>query len=305
MSRLEDYDQFEFRKFTAKAEIDKAVHTLEGIIKGITIDEVINPKEYAELRNWYHTYQHLINTNPFGEILQLLSDCMKDGIIDDEEKKDIMWTCKRFYTRNIYFDMITADLQRLQGIFHGIMADNEIGEIEVARLAKWLDENTHLTGYYPYDEICSLLVSILQDGYISDHEKDILKVFFSEFIDQKSSLNVSEEELMALKEQITIQGICAVCPEITFGNRVFCFTGKSSTKSRIEMKQLVEQLGGSFSNNVTKSVDYLVVGSDGNPCWAFSCYGRKVEKAINLRKQGHKILIVHEYDFWDAVEDLC
>jgi len=33
-------------------------------------------------------------------------------------------------------------------------------------------------------------------------------------------------------------------------------------------------------------------------------YGRKVEKAIQLRKEGHKIILVHENDFWDAIEDL-
>jgi len=50
--------------------------------------------------------------------------------------------------------------------------------------------------------------------------------------------------------------------------------------------------------------DYLVLGTDGNPCWAFACYGRKVEKVIQLRKEGHKIILLHENDFWDAIKDL-
>ncbi|GMA55471.1 hypothetical protein GCM10025857_68280 [Alicyclobacillus contaminans] len=52
---------------------------------------------------------------------------------------------------------------------------------------------------------------------------------------------------------------------------------------------------------MTVDTDYLVVGDQGNPCWAFSCYGRKVEKAVKLRKQGRRILIIHEVDFWDAL----
>jgi hypothetical protein len=59
-----------------------------------------------------------------------------------------------------------------------------------------------------------------------------------------------------------------------------------------------------FNNNVVKDTNYLVVGNKGNPCWVYSCYGRKVEKAVELRKAGHKIMIIHEDDFWDAVADL-
>ena len=61
------------------------------------------------------------------------------------------------------------------------------------------------------------------------------------------------------------------------------------------------QAGGIFKDSVVKNTDFLIVGDEGNPCWAFSCYGRKVEKAIELRKSGSKIQIVHENDFWDCV----
>jgi hypothetical protein len=62
-------------------------------------------------------------------------------------------------------------------------------------------------------------------------------------------------------------------------------------------------LGGTVAPNLTKKVSYLVIGADGNPCWSYSCYGRKVEQAVQLRKEGSKILIVHENDFHDAVQD--
>jgi hypothetical protein len=68
---------------------------------------------------------------------------------------------------------------------------------------------------------------------------------------------------------------------------------------------MIARAGGIFSNRLTKKVDYLVVGAEGNPCWAYACYGRKVEQATKYRKQGYKVLIVHEYDFWDALEDIA
>ena len=50
-------------------------------------------------------------------------------------------------------------------------------------------------------------------------------------------------------------------------------------------------------------MDYLVIGAEGNPCWSYACYGRKVERAVELRKEGLRIMIVHERDFHDALVD--
>ncbi len=88
--------------------------------------------------------------------------------------------------------------------------------------------------------------------------------------------------------------ICSLAP-------VFRFTGASKNGPRKELEQIIANNGGIFKNTVTKATDYLIVGNDGNPCWAFSCYGRKVEKAIELRKSGSNMLIVHEDDFWKAL----
>lgn len=41
---------------------------------------------------------------------------------------------------------------------------------------------------------------------------------------------------------------------------------------------------GIFNKNINQKTDYLLVGNDGKPYLEFSCYGRKVEKAIELRK---------------------
>ncbi len=70
-----------------------------------------------------------------------------------------------------------------------------------------------------------------------------------------------------------------------------------------ELEMVVHSLGGETCGNVRDDVDYLVACDGGSPHWAFSCYGRKVEKAYNMRRNGHRILIVGERDFWDAALD--
>lgn len=92
-------------------------------------------------------------------------------------------------------------------------------------------------------------------------------------------------------------------PEIRFPGSTFCFTGASSKFKRKEFEDLILNLGGEPHKGVTTKLNYLVIGAEGNPCWAFACYGRKVEKAVELRKKGVRVVIVHENDFHDAVLD--
>ena len=66
---------------------------------------------------------------------------------------------------------------------------------------------------------------------------------------------------------------------------------------------MIASLGGTLRSSVFAKTDYLIVGNSGNPCWAYACYGRKIEEAVTLRRAGAKTIIVNETDFWDAVDD--
>jgi len=281
--------------------VDKAIHTLEGLISGIAIDDQINSEEVAELENWFNLNYHLLNRQPFSELADLLKEALADGIISEEEKADILWMCSQYSTNSIFYNLVTSDIQRLHGILHGIMADNKIELNEVKMLEEWLTDHEHLTGAYPYDELCSLVTVVLSDGKLSIAEENLLKVFFSDFIDTKMSYNLNPMELQELRQSINISGVCAMCPQLIIPDNLFCFTGVSYKAKRSDIKAIVESKGGKFKNTVVKDTNYLIVGNGGNPCWAFSCYGRKVEQAVNLRKAGHGILIVHENDFWDEI----
>lgn len=297
------YDLGTYKKFTKKSELDKAFHTLEGLLKGISIDNTINEKEIKELLSWCDYYGDLLKNDSVNDVIKVIKNSIEDGILEESEKKDILWLCNNFKTGNIYYDCITSNIQKLQGILYGILADGIIKDSEIFELKKWLSNNDQLTGTYPYDEIYSIITAVLADGHIDENERNILKVFFSDFIDTNISKNINLEELENLRNEICIDGICVMCPEIALVDSVFCFTGTSSRASRKEIVNKISTIGGIYHDTVTSKTDYLIIGNEGNKCWSFSCYGRKVEQAVNMRKKGKKILIVHENDFWDAIED--
>ena len=58
-------------------------------------------------------------------------------------------------------------------------------------------------------------------------------------------------------------------------NKTFMFTGKLINMSRSEAKSIIEQNSGSIVSNVTKKLDYLIVGEKPT--------SRKVEAAKNLK----------------------
>ncbi len=77
------------------------------------------------------------------------------------------------------------------------------------------------------------------------------------------------------------------------------FTG--SRGPRRLFAETISTRGGTFIDRIRDELNYLVIGAEGNPCWAFACYGRKVERVVEMRRAGHRVLLIHEHDFWDAV----
>lgn len=292
-------DHIQYAKVTTRARLEKTVNSLLGLIEGMAIDSSINPSEISFLSLWLAEHADVRDRHPYNELVPLVQTAVEDGVLTREEHDDIVWLCNRLRSTE-YFDQTTADLQRLHAVLGGVVSDGKITEDELRGLAAWLQDHEHLRTCWPYDEIDSLIVGVLKDKKIDAQEHALLKAFFSEFTAIMDDRTITSS---VVSEGTNMVGLCAVCPEIEFTDSTFCFTGASSRYTRKDLAATVERLGGSFAPNVNKSVKYLIIGADGNPCWAYACYGRKVEKAIELRKSGVRVLIVHENDFHDAVAD--
>ena len=335
----------DYRKFTKPSELHKAVNTLRGIVAGITTDYKISDDEVNELSHWCLQHANLIDRHPFNELIPMIQTAYQDGILEESEANDIVWLCNNFVSDSDYYNLVTSGLQFLGGLIHGILEESEANDIvwlcnnfvsdsdyynlvtsglqflgglihgiladgvitdsEIHTLKSWITSNDYLAGCYPFDEIESLLLTILMDGKITEDERNMLTAFLSNFIDLKYSYNLTSADMEALKSKYSIGGICSVCQSIDFKNNLFCFTGQSTRATRNEIATIICHEGGNFKNNLTNSTRYLIVGNDGNPCWAYSCYGRKIEDAINRRKAGQRLTIVNEIDFWDIIDDLC
>ncbi|MET4081664.1 hypothetical protein ABIB40_001613 [Pedobacter sp. UYP30] len=299
---MSELAQKELDVFTSKARADKAIHSLKGILLGINLDKEVNDREITELKNWSENHRSLINRNPFKEFMTIISETVSENFPATEIIEDLFWLCQKYESDNYYYNPITTDLQILQGICHGILADGVIKETEIRDLEEWLEQNTHLSTYYPYDEIRSLILSIVSDGIIEAEEILILKAYLNQFVQLENEEVANEIEKETIG--INISGHCTSDPKIEIDGKTFCVTGVLKSGSRSELEKLIADFGGIPTKSLTKKTDYLIVADNGNPAWAFACYGRKVERALEMRKIGNKISLIHEFDFMDAIEDL-
>ena len=291
-------DELGYCRFTGPQRLDKLLNSLMGVLEGISVDGEISAQEMKSLRNWLSDNSALRTRHPFDEIYSVLQEAVSQGSLDDEVISDVQWLCRHYQQDSVYFDALTADMQQLHGHMAGLIMDGVITKAELKGLRSWMSDHEHLRRCWPYDEVDSLITAVLKDGRIDDQEHKMLLSFFADFLSYKDHRAICATEVAT-----PTRGLCAVCPELQFQNHVFCFTGHSCKCTRMELAAIVEQRGGRFARKVVRDLDYLVVGAEGNAAWAYACYGRKVEQAVELRKTGLPILIVHELDFWDKVAE--
>lgn len=299
---LMDPDLRTYFRFTGKGRLEKSINSLLGLLEGIAIDGNVTAGEVSMLRMWLSDHQDVANRHPFTELIPALAAALKDGVLDPGERDDLTWLCNRLRSTEFY-DMVTADLQRLHALVGGIAADGIITAEELRGLSDWLAEHRHLRTCWPYDEIDTLTTKFLGDGRVDESEHRMLLDFFREFLAVLDERTIVRPVAFDGPEQ-TLGALCAIDPQVHFPERTFCFTGASSKYKRAEFENIVRRLGGEPLSDVSAKLHYLVIGSEGNPCWAFACYGRKVEKAVALRRKGVRVAILHENDFHDAVLDV-
>ena len=104
------------------------------------------------------------------------------------------------------------------------------------------------------------------DG-IGETQINSIKNFFKNSTNLHVLENLEKELIVKNAENQKTDGILS--------NKTFMFTGKLSSMSRSEAKSLIEQNSGSIVSNVTKKLDYLIVGEKPT--------NRKIDAAKSLK----------------------
>ena len=274
---------------------------LKSILLEIEPDNEVSDSSITKIKQWLSQNADLSERHPFCEIQSKLNFIISHKHMPQDSLNDLIWVCKNITSNSNYHNLIKSDIQKLHKMLEGFLKNNKMTAKELSTLRQWLESSEHLASTYPYDEIYSIIKEIFKVQKLDENEEKYLKLYLSQFTGDIKDEQIESKNLNKLKHDISKTGVCSAEPIIIFKNSIFCFTGESDIASNEDIAEQIEILGGRYDDYLNEKTDYLIVGSDSNPCWTFACYGQKIEKAITLRKEGYTIQIIHENSFWDAV----
>lgn len=185
---------------------------------------------------------------------------------------------------------VTRDVDELIGLCKGMVADGSVCEAEAHFLLGWLERNRDARDVWPASVLFPRISSMLSDRRLQDDEE-------KELLDLLISVSGGNPAQLSASSLSTSMPLTRPEPPIEFSGRKFCLTGKFLLGTRKQCEQVVSGRGGLIEHAVTGSLDYLVVGLIGSRDWVHSTFGRKIEKAVELRNSGAVVAIVAEDHF--------
>lgn len=79
------------------SEVTIGTQVLKNIVLGIKEDGKVVDKEIYELQKWLYENDYLKNNYPYDTICEIINKIIEDGIISEEEKRDVIDTIDKLY----------------------------------------------------------------------------------------------------------------------------------------------------------------------------------------------------------------
>jgi len=274
--------------FSFAREKLKAMHGLRGILTGVVADKRLNEKEFLFLDVWLKSQQYLAEDPDVVDILRQVGAIIEASQIDAEALAGMQDHIEHFISST---DTGEADLvgrvDELVGFLAGLAADGILNDLEISALSAWLENNAEVKEKWPASVIVGRLESILEDGIVTEGERADLLNTVNQFIGPEFDSG-----------DVTIQASTAVWEDqieaLVFEGSTFCLTGDFVSGDRDSVDTMLKCQGAITQSNVSKDVDYLVIGTMASRNWMYTSHGRKIEKALLLKRQGVEVTIITE-----------
>lgn len=179
----------------------------------------------------------------------------------------------------------------LVGIAAGLVADRVLNDGEIQFLHDWLESHDEIASGWPGNIILARVRDVLKDGIITEGERQYLLVTLDELIGATNG--------MPSTSQLVTQLAFDEPASVRIDGNAFCLTGDFVYAPRAVCFRAIEERGGIVKKDVSRQIDYLVVGSLGSPEWKHGSYGTKIDRAMELKGGGGRPFIIRE-DAWAA-----
>jgi NAD-dependent DNA ligase len=174
----------------------------------------------------------------------------------------------------------------LIGISKGLIADGKVDQSEAEFLLTWLAQSSLASDNPIIINLLEKLQVMLEDGVLdSDESAELFTLLHSITGDSSEFGELSKTTSLPINKPV---------PDVTFQGMTFLFTGTCAFGTRKQCQVATESLGGATAKGVTKSLNYLVLGTYVTDSWVHENFGRKIEKAMTYREKGVPLMIITE-----------
>lgn len=187
---------------------------------------------------------------------------------------------------------VSKAIDQLSGICSGILADGAVTDTEAQFFCEYVRKFGAYEPVWPFTDILARIQRIFADGLCGDDEHEELKTVMEALCGYCRDTKPSETYSAALP-------LNSPPPDVViFPERNFVITGRFAFGTRRKvMEAITDRLGIVSDSFPTRESDYLVIGTFASRDWANTNFGRKIERAVELRGSGSGICIISE-EYW-------
>ncbi len=274
--------------FSFSRQKEKAMHGLQGILAGVVADQRLNEKELLFLDAWLKSQDALRDHEDVVAILSQVGEVLEDGEITREELAAMQTSIEKIVEANNEDPgegIGRAD--ELVGFLTGVASDGILNDQEVDALSTWLNRNESIRDKWPASVIVNRLNNILEDGIITEEERQDLMVTVQQITGTEST---TEEVSYEASTEVWEDSV----ENVKIAGSVFCLSGEFVSGDRNTVDTNLRLRGAETSPNVNKDVNYLVIGTLASRDWLYTSHGRKIEKALLLKRKDVPISVITE-----------
>lgn len=194
----------------------------------------------------------------------------------------------RFFKVN-HENNVSKAIDQLSGMCAGMLADGVVCDAEARFFHEWVQKFASYEPVWPFTDILDRMNRIFADGRIDEDERAEL----AETMRQITGRGIYSTPGETFSSELPLDQPFPT--EVLFQGNEFVPTGRFAFGTRRKVADaIIAQDGIPRDGFPTQDTRYLVIGVFASRDWYNTNYGRKIERAVELRSQGHPISIISE-----------
>jgi NAD-dependent DNA ligase len=277
--------------FSFSKEKAKALHGLKGILIGIVADQRLNEKELLFLDSWLKSQNFLSDDEAIVTILSSVGDILAHGEINPQELLELQCDIEKLISLMSGSELSdvkgVGQKDELLGFLAGVASDGMLNDQEIEALSQWLHRNESIRNTWPASVVVNRLNMVLEDEIITEEERQDLMLTVNQITG-----HVVDEETIGYSFSTEVWE--DIVDGLEVAGSTFCLTGDFVSGDRNAVDTMLRCLDAKTSTSVNNQVDYLVIGTLASRNWLYTSHGRKIEKALHIKRQGGQIKTITE-----------